>query len=202
MTIRCVARTALSLDTYAAVRIAFEVAEVLDLDTATPGTQTGFRTLPVAAPTVKDYDAIPGNHPSDWRRRYAVEDWLIFTAHESDRPEPSIGGIIVAGDAALLPEPTALLLWDLRVEPAFRHGGIGRRLLAAAEAAVRARGATSLYAETQDINVGACRFYARHGFVLESITREAYPELPGEARLVWKKRLRNVQALAECLGAL
>jgi len=44
--------------------------------------------------------------------------------------------------------------------------------------------------ETQNVNVPACRFYARMGCVLGGIHRFAYPELPGEARLLWYKALR------------
>lgn len=186
MTLQVVARTAASLQTWAAVSIAFEVGEIVDLDAALPGPQTVLKTFKVSSPYVKDYDAIAGNHPTDWPLRYRVDDWLIFTAHEEGR---QIAGLIVVGDAALVPEPTAMLLWDLRVEPKRRHGGIGRRLLELTEAAVRARGSRALYAETQDVNAGACRFYARQGFVLDSITRHAYPDLAGEARLIWKKDL-------------
>ena len=46
-----------------------------------------------------------------------------------------------------------------------------------------------MYVETQDVNVGACRFYERHGFLLYGIVRNAYPQFPGESRLMWKKLL-------------
>ena len=82
-----------------------------------------------------------------------------------------------------------MLLWDLRVEPQARRRGIGQALLAAAEGAVRSRGARSLHVETQDVNVGACRFYARQGFSLDGIARGTYPQLPHETRLLWTKRL-------------
>ena len=81
------------------------------------------------------------------------------------------------------------LLWDSRVTPDARGLGIGSMLMAHVEAWAGAHGATWLEVETQDINVPACRFYARHGFVLRAVNRGAYPELPEETQLLWYKRL-------------
>jgi hypothetical protein len=46
-----------------------------------------------------------------------------------------------------------------------------------------------LKAETQNINVPACRLYAKHGFVLGVINRYAYAALPDEVELIWCKEL-------------
>ena len=81
------------------------------------------------------------------------------------------------------------LLWDIRVAPAVRNRGIGAALLAAGEGWARARGALALEVETQNTNVPACRFYARHGFTLRAVRRGAYPELPDEVQLIWRKEL-------------
>jgi len=184
--IRIIERTADCLESYAAVSIAFEVAEIIDLDSAQSGTQAVLKTRNISAPYIKNYDLIAGNHPSDWPTRYHVSGWTIFTAHDDAR---QIGGVIVVGDAALIPESKAMLVWDFRVEPEARHRGVGRSLLAAAEGTLHSRGVRTLYVETQDVNVGACRFYERQGFLLSSIARNAYPQFPGESRLMWKKLL-------------
>lgn len=186
MTLQVVARTAECLQDYAAVSIAFEVTEVIDLVALQPGVRSALKTRRVAAPYIKDYDGIADNHPTQWRGRHRVDDWKIFTAHDSGR---QIGGAIVVSDTELVMDPMAMLLWDLRVEPTARRRGVGAMLLAAAEAAVRSQGVRILRAETQDVNVGACRFYARRGFLLESIARGVYPRLTNESRLVWSKRL-------------
>jgi len=47
--------------------------------------------------------------------------------------------------------------------------------------------------ETQNINVPACRFYVRMGCALLAINCMAYPELPGEAQLLWCKDLCDSQ---------
>ena len=46
-----------------------------------------------------------------------------------------------------------------------------------------------LKAETQNINVPACRLYAKHGFTLGAVNLFAYAELPDEVELVWYKVL-------------
>jgi hypothetical protein len=42
-----------------------------------------------------------------------------------------------------------------------------------------------LMVETQNINVGACRFYERKGCMLRTVRRGAYPQLPQEIQLRW-----------------
>ncbi len=55
-------------------------------------------------------------------------------------------------------------LYALRVRPAWRGQGVGTRLIAAAEAALRARGfSTAVIAATKD-NTGAVRLYQRMGY--------------------------------------
>jgi GNAT superfamily N-acetyltransferase len=81
------------------------------------------------------------------------------------------------------------VLWDIRVAPEFRGQNIGSTLFAAAQAWALARGARQLKVETQNINVPACRFYARQGCVLRAIERLAYPELPDEIQMLWYKDL-------------
>ena len=81
------------------------------------------------------------------------------------------------------------LIWDLRVAAAFRGQGVGARLIDAAEEWARSHACRELKVETQNINLPACRFYARCGFELSAVNRRAYPELPDEIQLLWSKRL-------------
>jgi len=61
----------------------------------------------------------------------------------------------------------------------------------AAEAWSMAKGCRQLKVETQNINVPACRFYAKQGCVLRAIHPHAYPEFPDEVQLLWYKDLGN-----------
>jgi GNAT superfamily N-acetyltransferase len=144
---------------------------------------------PVDPPYRKDYDAIESNGPAAWSSRFDVTDWGLLTAIASGR---WLGGaVVVAGTPGLdmlEGRDDLALLWDIRVAPENRRGGIGTALLGAVESWARARGCTELKVETQDINVPACRFYARSGFELRTIHRAAYPGLD-EVQMLWYRGL-------------
>lgn len=187
MGLEIIAGAAESLQSYAAVSIAFEVTEVIDIGALQTGTSRALKTRPISTPYTKDYDALPGNHPSQWPRQFPVADWTILAAHDAGR---QVGGAILVPEAEWVRDAMSMLLWDLRVAPEFRRRGIGHALLAKVEAVALSRGRQNLYVETQDVNVGACRFYAHHGFLPDRIARGVYPGLPDETRVLWKKRLQ------------
>lgn len=174
------------LKDYARIPIAFDVTEVLLPDLR----NVALVTRPVAQPWRKDYDTA-GQSPTSWPERFDLSGWQFFVAFaDGDR----VGGAaLVTHDPSvdLLEGRDDLgLLWDLRVAPTARRSGVGTALLAAVEERCRQSGLHDLKVETQDINVPACRFYARHGFRLRSIDRLAYPSLPDETQLLWVKSLR------------
>lgn len=144
----------------------------------------------VARSYVKDYDAYAANHPTDWPGRFDVTRWGFLAAWLGGR---RVGGATIAYDAPGLDRLDGrhdlAVLWDLRVAPAEQRRGVGRALFGAAEHWAAARGARQLEVETQNVNAVACRFYARQGCMLGAIHRFAYPELPGEAQLLWYKDL-------------
>lgn len=180
-----------ALAEYARVPIAFEVRERFALHTPDSGLGGLLLSIErVEAPYVKDYDSEPGLHPTAWAERFDLGRWGIFSAWADGE---RVGGAVVAWDTPsvdLIEGRSELeVLWDLRVAPAWRAQGIGAALFHAAEAWALARGAEWLKVETQNINVAACRFYARQGCVLGAIHRFAYPTLPDEVQLLWYKRL-------------
>lgn len=175
---------------YARVPIAFEVRRVLDV-AVIDGGMGGFALSERAldTPYVKDYDALDGG-PAHWAERFDVSNWGLLMARLDGR---LVGGAAVAFDT---PGLTMLegrrdlaVLWDLRVAPEARGQGVGAALFPAAEAWATARGCRQMKVETQNVNVPACRFYARQGCVLGAIHRFAYPELPHEVQLLWHRDL-------------
>ena len=136
---------------------------------------------------MKDYDDDGG--PEAWPSRFDLSFWRIFAAR--------VNGSRVGGAAVVLRAPDmdmlrgrddVAILWDIRVDPAFRGQGIGTALIAAVEAWSSAHGAEWIEVETQNVNVPACRFYERQGFVLRDVNRHAYPLLPSEVQLLWCRR--------------
>ena len=182
-----------ALSDHARIPIAFQVREVLDIEPADGGLGgLRLRARTLDAPWEKDYDAVPGNHPRAWPARFDMRRWGFISARAGGT---RVGGAIVAWDAdgvdVMDGRRDLAVLWNIRVAPASRGVGIGGALFRAAERWAAARGARWLKAETQNINVAACRLYARHGCTLGAVNRFAYPSLPDEAQLLWYKALAN-----------
>lgn len=178
---------------YGGISPAFWVTRVVDVETLSEGTLgTVAPERNVARPYVKDYDAIPGEGPSTWAQRFDMSNWGVIGARvEGTR----IGGAVVAFDTQgvemLEGRSDLAVLWDIRVATEWRGKGVGARLFAASESWAQLRGARELKVETQNINVAACRFYARQGCELRAIVPSAYPELPEEVQLLWYKDLNH-----------
>lgn len=178
-----------SLEEYATISISFEVRLVLDVaDTAKSLNEFVLTERSLDIPYIKDYDAINGEHPVQWASRFDVSNWALFVARWEGR---RVGGAIVAYNTPDILEGRADLavLWDIRVSPEVRGQGVGVALFRTVEAWARVRGCRQLKVETQNINVPACRFYARQGCVLTAVNRLAYPELQDEIQLLWYKDL-------------
>jgi GNAT superfamily N-acetyltransferase len=104
-----------------------------------------------------------------------------------------VGGAAVAFDSPAVHmlggRDDIAVLWDVRVSPEERGAGLGSALFQAVVEWAAARGCCWLKVETQNVNVAACRFYQKMGCALGAIDRFAYPELPGEVQLLWRKAL-------------
>ncbi|HEY3267164.1 MAG TPA: GNAT family N-acetyltransferase [Armatimonadota bacterium] len=173
---------------YADIPIAFTVRSILLARTVEGGLGGLLLTEMPVAPYQKDYDALES--PLAWAACFDTSRWAVFAAHEDGR---RIGGAVAAWntpDVDMLEGRTGLaVLWDIRVHPDFRRRGAGHALFQAAAQWARERGCTAMDVETQNVNVPACRFYARQGCDLRIIRRFAYPTLPHEVQLIWRLRL-------------
>lgn len=179
------------LPEYAHIPMSFEVRSVFEVQLLEGGLQ-GFRLSErrVDIPWVKDYDGEKEEGPTRWAKRWDISNWVVISAFsEGNR----IGGCVIAYNT---PEVYMLegrkdmaVLWDLRVGPHYRRKGLGARLVEAAIAWSLRRQCRMLKVETQNINVPACRLYARCGFSLCAMNRYAYPELPDEVELIWCREL-------------
>ena len=192
MTIEIAEEPMSALQEYARVPIVFTVDRVLDVTPRVedPG-RFEFAERRLEVPYEKDYDAIEGEGPLQWARRFDLSNWAFFSARVASR---RVGGAAIAFDT---PGLTMLegrrdlgVLWDIRVSPGTRGQGVGSALFERVEACARTLGCGLLKVETQNTNVRACRFYERHGCQLRAIHRGVYPELPEEIQLLWYKDLR------------
>lgn len=180
------------LDEYATIPISFVVKRVLNVSVQNAGLD-GIR-LDIAeldTPWIKDSDAIKGEGPTRWPKRFDMTNWGMLAAY---RDEERVGGAVIAfrtPEVRMLEDDAEAVLWDLRVQPTERSRGVGTTLFAAAEDWCRRRGCRVLKVETQNINVPACRLYAHMGCTLGAIDLHAYRELGEEVQLVWFKKLTS-----------
>jgi len=178
------------LERHGEISIAFDVTTLFDVvlrDAGLGGMVLAER--PVDVPWVKDYDAADGG-PKDWASRFDVSNWGLLGAYDD---EGRIGGAVIAVDTPnlhmLRGRHDLAVLWDLRVAHDARRRGAGAALFRASEAWARERRCTALEVETQQVNLPACRFYARMGCTLAAVDRHAYAELPEETQLIWRCQL-------------
>jgi GNAT superfamily N-acetyltransferase len=75
------------------------------------------------------------------------------------------------------------------VHPDYRSQGVGSRLFEHAVQWAQEKNCRQLLVETQNVNVPACRFYARQGCVLGAINRYAYGDALDEVQLLWYRDL-------------
>jgi ribosomal protein S18 acetylase RimI-like enzyme len=176
------------LPEYGSIPMAFDVREVVDLESLRVGAP-GFQTRSVR-PWRKDYDAMAENSPRSWRIRRDVSDWVFLIARVENEP---IAGAVVITDPTAVTELGGRggngLLFDLRVAPTWRRRGLGRALIIAAEEIARDFGVPALDIETQDTNVPACRLYSACGYSLTGVHTQAYAPLTDDAKLWWTKRV-------------
>lgn len=86
-------------------------------------------------------------------------------------------------------EPGDLELKRLYMLGQWQSGGWGRRLVEAVEAEARLRQAGRLMLCVYTDNLGAQRFYARHGFVDTGIRQKFFDEQEGFVDQIWVKPL-------------
>jgi GNAT superfamily N-acetyltransferase len=176
---------------YARIPISFEVRSAFRIRLLKQG--LGGVTLSeqtVAKPWVKDYDAFEGEGPTRWVEHWDIRNWGVISAFVDNA---RVGGCTIAYDTPgvdkLEGRKDIAALWDIRIHPDHRHQGIGTKLMDAAVAWAVQHRCRLLKVETQNINVPACRFYAKCGFTLGLVNRYAYSAFPDEVELVWYREL-------------
>jgi ribosomal protein S18 acetylase RimI-like enzyme len=169
-------------DGYCAVPIAYSTRSRLAL----PQLREGTLSEVSIEPRIKDYDLDPEDRVDTLNQRFDTSQWRTFAAVLSG---VRVGGVVVAtccpGFELLDGRNDLALIADIRVAPHARGRGVGRELAEAARSWAKAKGCTEMRVETQDINVGACRFYKAMGFELHKIDEHAYPGLD-EAQILWR----------------
>ena len=141
----------------------------------------------VEPPWTKDYD--DAERPTRWLQRDTT-NWRLISAFIGDQ---RVGGAIVVHDSLELDflegRNDLAALWDIRVAPEWRGQGVGSMLFECVVRYAKSVGCVELKIETQDINVNACNFYAKHGCRLVNVIPDAYPDWLDEVEFNWMMKL-------------
>jgi ribosomal protein S18 acetylase RimI-like enzyme len=100
---------------------------------------------------------------------FSIDDVLVCEA------DGDVAGYVALGTpTALESNRHVVLIRGLAVAPAFQRRGVGRALLAAAEAAARERGARKITLRVLSTNPAARALYEAYGFVVEGVQRDEF----------------------------
>lgn len=139
-------------------------------------------------PYIKDFCTGDDESVERWKR-FDLTNWAFFMAFDDERP---VGAATIASrdnEVNMLAGRNDLaVLWDIRVDDAYKHQGIGQTLFDMAVDWSRKHGLRQMKIECQNINIPAVRFYHKQGAVLSAIDEYAYyhdPVLRHEAQLIW-----------------
>ncbi len=138
-------------------------------------------------PYVKDLSVY--ERATDYEKRFDITNWRFYMAFDDDKP---VGASTVAGTTRglnmLSGRNDACVLWDIRVEDAYKHKGIGQKLLDIGILGAKEDGYRQMIIECQNNNVPACAFYKKQGALLSKIDMYAYyseSDIKDEIQMVW-----------------
>jgi len=168
------------------IPISFEVRSILRVRVVKGGLGgVLLKEEPVARPYVKDYDALDGEGPTRWLRRFNTANWTVMIARQARRAMGGAVLVMASPDIYMLKGRNDLaILWDLRVRPESRGQGIGVALFRRAVQLAKDKGIAQMSVETQNVNVPACKFYRKQGCSLGEIGRFQYISNPSTAHEV------------------
>ena len=177
-----------SLPIYATIPISFMAESEFCVELIDSGLG-GFRFVEKQVEPYLKYDDGP-SEILNWPKRYDVSKWGVFIAFGDDRPVAgaTVAANLSAGMTTPFESESVASLWDLRVHPDERKRGIGTMIFKYAADWARKKGFRHLKIETQNVNVPACRFYAKQGCKLGAIHRYGYSgfeDVAHEAMLLW-----------------
>jgi len=170
------------LEAYFNISIAFKGHSILELRN---DNLDGLAFKEIKVPSFrKDYD--DEEDQSQLIDRFDLKNWHIITYRDNDK---IVAGAIIAHDT---PEINMLegkkdlaVLWDIRIDEAYRGHGIGSKIIDQVKELSKEIGCNRIKIETQNINVAACRFYMKQGGVLTSFNKHYYNDLPKEIQMIW-----------------
>lgn len=184
------------LSIYAAIPASFRVESELRVELVDKGLGGLMLVEERVTPYMKWDEESEEDTPESWPERFGTDKMGVFMAFKDSKP---VGGAAVlidvpAGMTTAFEREGTAVLWDIRVHPEERRQGIGSMLFKHAVDWARKKGCVCLKIETQNVNVPACRFYAKNGCVLGAVHRYGYArvsKVAHESMLLWYLELER-----------
>lgn len=162
------------------IRPTYRSSTILSVERIGDGIEIGWNLVerPLADPfdkgTLYDFDA---DAQDKIRERLSRPDDTYQRVAEYE------GRLLGLLDAEIQHWNNTLLIWNLMIDLDYRRSGLGRRLWHRARDFAKQVGARAIMIETQNTNVGACRFYARMGCQLIGLNELYYANHSPEAEV-------------------
>ena len=139
-------------------------------------------------PYIRDF-CVGEDETVAWWERFDISKWGFFMAFDGDKP---VGAATIASRDKqvnmLSGRDDLAVLWDIRVDEAYKRQGVGQGLFDMAVDWSRSQGLVQMKIECQNNNVPAVKFYHKQGAVLSVIDEYAYynePEYRHETMFIW-----------------
>ena len=142
-------------------------------------------------PYIKDFCTGDDESVERWKR-FDLSKWAFFMAFDEECP---IGAATMASRDKkvnmLSGRNDLAVLWDIRVDDAYKHQGIGQALFDMAVKWAREQGLAQLKIECQSNNIPPIKFYHKQGAELSAIDEycgygdDNSPDFRHETQLIW-----------------
>ena len=118
---------------------------------------------------IKDFCVGDDESITRWEKRWDISNWAFFMAFDGEQP---VGGATVVSCTKeinmLSGRDDLAVLWDIRVDDAYKHRDVGQALFDMAVNWSREQGLVQMKIECQNYNIPAIRFYNEQGVVRSS----------------------------------
>ena len=126
---------------------------------------------------------------TEYEKQFDISNWVVFMAFDNDK---AVGGITIVSrtkEVDMLSNRDDLaVLWDIRVDDAYKRQGIGKSLFDMAVEWSKNQGLKQIKIECQTDNIPACNFYHKQGANLCTLDEYAYYNdltCRHETQLIW-----------------
>lgn len=136
---------------------------------------------------IKDYSIY--EVPTEYSKKFDISNWVFFMAFDEEAPIGAATVVSRTENVNMLDgRDDIAVLWDLRVDNQYKHLGIGTKLFKMAADWSKENGFKQMKIESQNVNIPACKFYAKQGCILGQINEYAYyknTDIKDEIMLIW-----------------